>query len=160
MLEGIIIKLLCIFCLGLLHIHIMESYARWIMNYYGVSGYQFLARTNVLVVLLEYIDLFWSKWQQETNIWEGLPFPIPFYIAVFHFKYIAIAVLIIFCSDLLCFCLPIIPIILLAKLMHPYTYDTYQQLLLHIRTHTCTHACTHTISYLLLRHDRGHFTYA
>ena len=26
---------------------------------------------NVLVVLLEYIDLFQSEWQRETNIWES-----------------------------------------------------------------------------------------
>ena len=32
----------------------------------------------------EYIDLFQSEWQQETNIWERLPCPLPFYIAAFH----------------------------------------------------------------------------
>ena len=49
----------------------------------GVSKYKFLTRTKVLIVLLEYIDLFQSEWQHETNIWEGLPCPLLFYIAVF-----------------------------------------------------------------------------
>ena len=46
-----------------------------------------LTRPNMLNILLEYIDLFQSKCKHETNIWEGLPCPLPFYIAAFHFKY-------------------------------------------------------------------------
>ena len=30
-----------------------------------------LTRLNVLIILLEYIDLFQSEWQHEANIWEG-----------------------------------------------------------------------------------------
>ena len=48
---------------------------------------QFLTKPNVMIVLLEYIDLFQSEWQHETNIWEGLPYSLPFYIAVFYFKH-------------------------------------------------------------------------
>ena len=44
------------------------------------------SKTNVLIVLLEYIDLFTeSEWQHETNIWEELfelPCPLPFYIFI------------------------------------------------------------------------------
>ena len=29
---------------------------------------------------------FWSECQHETNIWERLPCPLPFCIAVFYFK--------------------------------------------------------------------------
>ena len=43
----------------------------------------------MLIVLLEYSDLFQSEWQHKTRIWEGLPCPLPFYIAAFHFKHIA-----------------------------------------------------------------------
>ena len=48
---------------------------------------KFNTRLNVLVALLEYIDLFQSAWQYQTNICEGLPCPLPFYIAVFYFKH-------------------------------------------------------------------------
>ena len=61
-----------------------------IIKLYGLSKCHFLKRSNVLIVLLEYIDLFQSEGQHETNIWEGLPCPLPFYIAVFHYKHIAI----------------------------------------------------------------------
>ena len=47
-----------------------------------------LTRPNVLIVLLDYIDYYNLSGQHETNIWEGLPFPLLFYIAVFHFKHI------------------------------------------------------------------------
>ena len=30
-------------------------------------------RPNVLIVLLEYINLFQSEWQHEATIWEGYP---------------------------------------------------------------------------------------
>ena len=39
----------------------------------------------MLIVLVEHINLFQSKWQHETIIWEGLPCLLPFYIAVVHF---------------------------------------------------------------------------
>ena len=42
-----------------------------------------LTTPNVLIVLLEYRS-FQSEWQYETNIWEGLPYTLPFYIAAFH----------------------------------------------------------------------------
>ena len=32
-----------------------------------------MPRLNVLILLLEYIDLFQSQWQHETNIWKGYP---------------------------------------------------------------------------------------
>ena len=41
----------------------------------------------MLIVLLEYINLFQSERQHETNIWEGLSCPLPFYIAVFQFQH-------------------------------------------------------------------------
>ena len=46
---------------------------------------EILTRPNLLIVLLEYIDCFQSEWQHEPNILQGLPCPLPFYIAVFHF---------------------------------------------------------------------------
>ena len=47
--------------------------------------------------------------QHETNIWEGLPFPLQFYIAVFHFKrsycnYNLVYFQLLFCSNLLLLC--------------------------------------------------------
>ena len=45
-----------------------------------------LTRLNVVIALLEYIDPFQSEWQQETNIWERLPCPLPFYIVVLYFE--------------------------------------------------------------------------
>ena len=117
-----------------LHIHIINSYSytdyELVIQLCGIYKCQFLTRSNVLIVLLEYIDLSQSKWQYETNIWEGLPCPLPFYIAVFHSKQNYYNYLSIFCSNcsyyariFLCFCLRIIPIILLAKSMHPYIYN-------------------------------------
>ena len=47
---------------------------------------KFLTKPNVMIVLLEYIDLFQSEWQHETNIWEGLPSSLLFYIVVFYFS--------------------------------------------------------------------------
>ena len=58
------------------------------------TKFQFLTRPNVVIVLLEFIDLLQFEGQHETNIWEGLPCPLPFYIAVFHFKHIAIMTII------------------------------------------------------------------
>ena len=51
---------------------------------------QFLTRPGtsyigVLIILVKYINLFQSKWQHETIIWEGLPCLLPFYITVVHF---------------------------------------------------------------------------
>ena len=43
--------------------------------------------TNVLTVLLVYIDLFKSGRQHKTDNWEELICPLPFYIALFHFKH-------------------------------------------------------------------------
>ena len=39
-----------------------------------------------MIVLLEYINLFQSEWQYETNIWEGLPHILyhSIYSVVFH----------------------------------------------------------------------------
>ena len=48
-------------------------------------------RQDVLTVLLEYIDLFQSEWQHETNVYEGLPCPLPFYIAVVHLRIATVA---------------------------------------------------------------------
>ena len=62
------------------------------------------AKLNVLIILLEYTNLFQSEWQHETNIWEGLPCPLPFYIAVFHFKHSYCNQLSIFCLNLLLLC--------------------------------------------------------
>ena len=78
----------------------------------------FTKNKNVPIVLLEYINLFQSKWQHETNIWEELICPLPYYIAMFHFKHNYCNQLSTFCLNLcllcqhfaLCFCLPIIPI--------------------------------------------------
>ena len=39
----------------------------------------------MLIVLVEYNNLFQSKWQHETIICEGLPCLLPFYIAAVHF---------------------------------------------------------------------------
>ena len=68
----------------------MDSYSqtdyKLVIELYAVSKCQFLTRPNVLIVLLEHIDLFQSEWQLETDIWEWLPCPLPFYITVFHFK--------------------------------------------------------------------------
>ena len=50
-----------------------------------------ILRLYVLSVLLEYIDLFKSEWQHKTNIWEGLPCPLPFYIAVVHLSIVTVA---------------------------------------------------------------------
>ena len=58
-------------------INIIDSYG------YTDSKCQLLTRPNVL----EYIDLFQSKRQHETIIWEGLPCCLLFYIAVFYFKH-------------------------------------------------------------------------
>ena len=73
----------------------MESYS-WtdyelVVYLCGVSTCQFLTRLDVLTVLLGYIDLFQSEWQYETNIWEGLPCPLPFYIAVVHLNITIVA---------------------------------------------------------------------
>ena len=38
-----------------------------------------MPRATVLIVLLEYIDLFQPEWQRETSIWEALP-------ALYHSK--------------------------------------------------------------------------
>ena len=73
-----------------------------------------------------YIDPFQSKRLHETYIWEGLPSLLSFSIAVFHFKQSYFNKLSIICLDLLllcqhfalCFCLPIISIILPLKSMH------------------------------------------
>ena len=62
------------------------------------------AKLNVLIILLEYINLFQSEWQHETNIWEGLPCALPFYIAVFHFKHSYCNQLSVFCLNLLLLC--------------------------------------------------------
>ena len=70
---------------------------------------------------------FQSEWQHETDIWEGLPYPLPFDFAVFHFKHSYCKYFSTICSNLLllcqyfalCFYLPIIPIIYPAKSMHP-----------------------------------------
>ena len=45
---------------------------------------------------------FQSELQHETNIWEelSLPCPLPFYIAVFHFKHSYCSYLSIFCSKI------------------------------------------------------------
>ena len=81
-------------------------------------------QTGVLIVLLEYIDLFQSEWQHETNIWEGLNC---FYHSILLYFILSIAIITNvayfaqICSYyVLCFCLPIIPVKLLAKSMHPY----------------------------------------
>ena len=47
-------------------------------------------KTNVLIALLEYIDLFNpsdNMKNDEMIIWEGLPCSLPFYIAVFYFEH-------------------------------------------------------------------------
>ena len=48
-----------------------------------------MLQDHVLVILLEYIHInpFQCEWQHEANIWEGLPCPLLFYIAVFQFKH-------------------------------------------------------------------------
>ena len=49
---------------------------------YAVNKYQFfLTRLDVLNVLLEYINLF-NLSGNITDIWEGLLWPLPFYIAI------------------------------------------------------------------------------
>ena len=53
----------------------------------AVTNLKLITKPNVLIALLEYIDYFQSEWQHETNIWEGLPFPLLFCITVFHFKH-------------------------------------------------------------------------
>ena len=71
----------------------------------------------VLIILLQYIDLFQSKWQHETIIWEGLPCSL-FCIAVFYFKHdyfswlsAIFPNLLLLCQHFaLCFCLPIFSI--------------------------------------------------
>ena len=87
-----------------------------------------LTRLNILIVLLEHIDL---EWQHETNSWEGLPCPLPFYSAVLHFKHIPIVTIIkhillkfatINHASILLFAFvfgPIIPTVLPAKSTHP-----------------------------------------
>ena len=52
--------------------------------------------------LFYYIDLFQSEWQHETNIWEGLPCPLPFCIVAFHFKHS-------YCKHILLMFAPILP---------------------------------------------------
>ena len=73
----------------------MESYSytdyELVIYLYSVSTCQFLTRLDMLTVLLEYIKLFQSEWQHETNIWEGLPCPLPFYIAVVHLNIAIVA---------------------------------------------------------------------
>ena len=54
--------------------YIPKLYTNIIVSYsYTDSKCQLLTRPNVLIVLLEYIDLFQSKYQHETIIWEGCP---------------------------------------------------------------------------------------
>ena len=43
-----------------------------------------LARPNVLIVLLEYINFFQFEWQHETDFWERLPCTLPLHFAAFH----------------------------------------------------------------------------
>ena len=43
--------------------------------------------TRPIVLILKYIDVFQSEWQHEKNIWEGLPYPLPFYTAAFYFMH-------------------------------------------------------------------------
>ena len=45
----------------------------------------------VLTVVLEYIDLYQSEWQHETNIWVGYPAFLPFCIAVVHLSIATVA---------------------------------------------------------------------
>ena len=47
------------------------SYAYSCIAVYGISKFQFLIKTNVLTVLLEY-QSFTLEWQHKTSIWEGL----------------------------------------------------------------------------------------
>ena len=83
-----------------------------------------------MIFLLEYIDLFQSEWQHEANIWEELPCPLSFYIAIVHLSIATVAnyehfehfarICSYYASILLfCFCFPIIPEILPAKSTHP-----------------------------------------
>ena len=58
----------------------------------------------MLIVLLEYIDLFQCTWQHETDTWGGLPNPLSFCIAAFHFKHSCCTQVSIFCSNMLLLC--------------------------------------------------------
>ena len=68
----------------------------------------------MLIVLLEYIDLFQSEWQHETNIWEG--YPAIYHSILLHFI-LSIGIitnykhiLLKFAPIMPAFCLPIITI--------------------------------------------------
>ena len=86
---------------------------------------------NELTVLLEYIDLFQSEWQHVTTIWEGLLCPLLFFYIVFKFNLIKkyFAQICSYYASIMLFVLPsyysIIPIILPAKLTHPYIQQSY-----------------------------------
>ena len=79
------------------HIYLNCIYTSWtaiarlIMSYlYSCAvlvNVTFLTRPNALIVLLKYTDLFQSEQQNETKVWEGLPFLLPYYVTVFHFKH-------------------------------------------------------------------------
>ena len=69
------------------------------------------------------VYLSFSIWVATWNFFEGLPWTLPFYIAMFHFKYSYCNQLNMLCSILpllcqhfaLCFCLPNVPILNFAS---------------------------------------------
>ena len=58
-----------------------------ISQLYGVSKSPFLTKPNVLIVLLDYIDLFDSEWQHETNISGGATMAFTILYCCISFKH-------------------------------------------------------------------------
>ena len=127
----------------------MESYSQTdyelVIQLCGVSKCQILTRQNVLIVLLEYIN-FSIRVATQNNYLGGLPYLLSFYTAVFNFKYSYYDSLSILCSNLfllcqhfaLCFCLPIIPIVLPANQCIPIYSSNVHGQLKHIKKCYCT----------------------